>query len=80
MRSVLKQSIRPGFPLRLHEGADRDGLPVFFDDIGPLARMWGGGQLSELQLSNMRLEKTEHVFPGGVFLRRLDDNLFDGRK
>jgi hypothetical protein len=77
-RSTLRPCTRPGFPPGLFEGADGEGLPIFFNDIGPLIRVWGTAQPSDLQLRNMRLETTELAFPGGVFLRRLDDTRADG--
>ena len=63
---------RPGFPPGLTEGRDRDGLPIFFSEDGArLHRIWGPANISELQLRQMRLERTEHAFPGGIFCRSI---------
>jgi hypothetical protein len=52
------------------ESRDENGLLVFHDEIGQLVRVWGPDAISDMQLRQIGLEKTDLTFPAGRFYRR----------
>ena len=67
-----KPCTRSGYPEGLFEAKDQIGLPVFFTAEGEqLTRITGPGTISDFQLRNMRLQRTELTFPGGIFCTKI---------
>jgi hypothetical protein len=72
--SSAKPCTRNGYPNGLLEAKDENGLLIFFDTNGErLSRIWGPNDISDVQLRQLKLKRTDMTFPGGRFYRPYDD-------
>jgi hypothetical protein len=60
----------PGVTVKMELVVDGSRQPAFFDaDDNRLVRVWGVNKISDGQLQQMRLTRTDLKFPRGYFCR-----------